>query len=181
MFKKIQDEINVTFQCSRYSEDTQLETLYFLITLRSMRSKYHLSAASIENYMGVKMNEDGTKELPSMNAISICLFLYYFADKEEFNELRELVVSKACERISQVPTELRRKTSEMVILLLDLMACPYLSVESKPKVGESFGLTKKETKNLLGYFQNGRYMFTNWKKLNVTKELNAKISQEVYA
>ena len=58
---------------------------------------------------------------------------------------------------------------------------PYLSVESKPKVGESFGLTKKETKNLLGYFQNGRYMFTNWKKLNVTKELNAKISQEVYA
>ena len=121
------------------------------------------------------------KELPSMNAISICLFLYYFADKEEFNELRELVVSKACERISQVPTELRRKTSEMVILLLDLMACPYLSVESKPKVGESFGLTKKETKNLLGYFQNGRYMFTNWKKLNVTKELNAKISQEVYA
>lgn len=181
VFKKIQDEINVTFQCSRYSEDTQLETLYFLITLRSMRSKYHLSAASIENYMGVKTEEDGTKALPSMNAISISLFLYYFADKDEFNELRELVVSKACERISHVPTELRRKTSEMVILLLDLMACPYLSVESKTQVGESFGLTKKEINNLLGYFKNGRYMFTNWKKLNVTKELNAKISQEVYA
>ena len=181
VFKKIRDEINVTFQCSRYSEDTQLETLYFLITMRSMRCKYHLSAASIENYMGVKTKKDGTKELPSMNAISICLFLYYFADKEEFNELRELVVTKACERISHVPTELRRKTSEMVILLLDLMACPYLSAGSKTQVGEAFGLTKKEIKNLLGYFKNGRYMFTNWKKLNVTKELNAKISQEVYA
>ena len=181
VFKKIQDEINVTFQCSRYSEDTQLETLYFLITLRSMRSKYQLSAASIENYMGVKTEEDGTKELPSMNAISISLFLYYFADKEEFRELRELVVAKACERIRQVPKGLRRKTSEMVILLLDLMACPYLSAGSKTQVGEAFGLTKKEIKNLLGYFKNGRYMFTNWKKLNVTKELNAKISQEVYA
>ena len=158
-----------------------METLYFLITLRSMRRKYHLSAASIENNMGVKTKEDGTKELPSMNAVSISLFLYYFADKEEFNELRELVVAKACERISHVPKELRRKTSEMVILLLDLMAFPYLSAESKIQVGESFGLTKKEIKNLLGYFKNGRYMFTNWKKLNVTKELNAKISQEVYA
>ena len=68
-----------------------------------------------------------------MNAISICLFLYYFADKEEFNELRELVVSKACERISQVPTELRRKTSEMVILLLDLMACPTCRWRASPK------------------------------------------------
>ena len=181
VFKKIQDEINVVFQCCRYSEDTQLETLYFLITLRSMRSKYHLSVASMESYIGVKTNEEGSKELPDMNAISITFFLYYFADKKEFDELRILIVNKACERIKSVPMELHRKTSELVILLLDLMACPYLNTESKPRIGEAFGLTKKEIKNLLRYFKNGRYMFTNWKKLNVTKELNAKISQEVYA
>ena len=137
--------------------------------------------ASIENYIGVKTNENGSKELPDMNAISITLFLYYFADKREFDELRTLIVNKACERIKNIPIELHKKTSEFVILLLDLMACPYLSTESKTKVGEAFGLTKKEIKNLLRYFKNGRYMFTNWKKLNVTKELNAKISQEVYA
>jgi len=181
VFKKIQDEINVVFQCQHYSEDTQLETLYFLITLRSMRQKYHLSAATIENYIGVKTNEDGSKVLPDMNAISITLFLYYFADKREFDELRMLIVNKACERIKNVPMELHKKTSELVILLLDLMACPYLTAECKTQVGETFGLTKKEIKNLLRYFKNGRYMFTNWKKLNVTKELNAKISQEVYA
>lgn len=181
VFKKIQDEINLAFQCCRYSENTQLETLYFLITLRSMRRKYHLSVASIENYIGINTKEDGCKELPDMNAISITLFLYYFADKREFDELRSLIVDKACERISKVPKELHKKTTELVILLLDLMACPYLSAESKNKVGEAFGLTKKEIKNLLRYFKNGRYMFTNWKKLNVTKELNAKISQEVYA
>lgn len=181
VFKKIQDEINVAFQCCRYSEDTQLETLYFLITLRSMRSKYHLSVVAIENYIGVKTDKDGNKKLPDMNAISITLFLYYFADKKEFDELRTLIVNKVCERIKNVPMELHKKTSELVILLLDLMACPYLTEESKTQVGEAFGLTKEEIKNLLRYFKNGRYMFTNWKKLNVTKELNAKISQEVYA
>ena len=116
-----------------------------------------------------------------MNAISITQSLYYFADKKEFDELRTLIVNKACERIKSVPMELHKKTSEFVILLLDLMACTYLSAENKTKVGEAFGLTKKEIKNLLRYFKKGRYMFTNWKKLNVTKELNAKISQEVYA
>ena len=128
-----------------------------------------------------KTNEDGNKELPDMNAISITLFLYYFADKKEFDELRALIINKAYERIKNVPMELHKKTSELVILLLDLMTCPYLTSESKNKVGEAFGLTRKEIKNLLRYFKNGRYMFTNWKKLNVTKELNAKISQEVYA
>lgn len=181
VFKKIQDEINVVFQCLHYSEDTQLETLYFLITLRSMRQKYHLSPASIENYIGVKVNDEGKKELPDMNALSITLFLYYFADRKEFDELRTLVVDKACERISNIPSEFRKKTSEMVILLLDLMACPYLTNEVKKRVGNSFGLTKTEIRRLLEYFKDGRYMFTNWRKLNVTKELNAKISQEVYA
>mgnify|MGYP001477287751 FL=1 len=61
------------------------------------------------------------------------------------------------------------------------MACPYLDDKEKKKVGNSFELKAEETKKLLSYFKNGRYMFTNWNKLNVTKELNAKISQEVYA
>lgn len=181
VFKKIQDEINVVFQCSHYNENTQLETLYFLITLRSMRSKYRLSASAIENYLGIKKNEGEDKVLPNMNVLSITLLLYYFANGNEFSELRALVLKKACERIKNVPEELRKKTSEIVILLLDLMACPYISIEDKRKVGKSFGLQEKEIKNLLRYFRNGRFMFTNWKKLNVTKELNAKISQEVYA
>ena len=181
VLKKIQDEINVVFQCQHYNEDTQLETLYFLITLRSMRHKYHLSAASIEDYLGIKENKEGKKELPNMNALSITLFLYYFGDRKEFDELRTLVVEKACSRISNVPLDLRKKTTEIVILLLDLMACPYLSAASKAKVGKAFDLSNKEIRKILGYFKNGRFMFTNWKKLNVTKELNAKISQEVYA
>ena len=92
-----------------------------------------------------------------------------------------MVVEKACERIKSTPEDLHKKTSEIVILLLDLMACPYLNDDEKKKVGNSFGLKADETNKLLSYFKNGRFMFTNWNKLHVTKELNAKISQEVYA
>lgn len=181
VFKKIQDEINVVFQCSHYNENVQLETLYFLITLRSMRNKYLLSPDVIEKYLGVSVNDKGIKQMPHMNALSITLLLYYFSNKAKYSELKKLVVAKACERIASTPKDLRKKTSEIVILLLDLMACPYLNDDEKKKVGNSFELDPKETNKLLSYFKNGRYMFTNWNKLHVTKELNAKISQEVYA
>lgn len=181
VFKKIQDEINVVFQCSHYKEDVQLETLYFLITLRSMRNKYLLSPDAIEKHLGVTMNDNGIKQLPNMNALSITLLLYYFSNKAKYSELKRMVIEKARERIASTATELCNKTSEIVILLLDLMACPYLEDKEKRKIGNAFGLKGNETNNLLSYFKNGRYMFTNWNKLNVTKELNAKISQEVYA
>ena len=181
VFKKIQDEINVVFQCSHYNENAQLETLYFLITLRSMKNKYLLSSAIIESYLGVTVYDKRNKQLPHMNALSITLLLYYFSNKAKYSELKELVVAKACERIACTPKDLRKKTSEIVILLLDLMACPYLDDKEKKKVGNSFELKAEETKKLQTYFNNRRYMFTNSNKLNVTKELNAKISQEVYA
>lgn len=146
-----------------------------------MRNKYLLSPDVIEKYLGVSVNDKGIKQMPHMNALSITLLLYYFSNKAKYRELKELVVAKACERIASTPKDLRKKTSEIVILLLDLMACPYLDDKEKKKVGNSFELKAEETKKLLSYFKNGRYMFTNWNKLNVTKELNAKISQEVYA
>lgn len=181
VFKKIQDEINVVFQSSHYNENVQLETLYFLITLRSMRNKYFLPPISIENYLGVAIDGEGKKQLPCMNALSITLLLYYFRKKENYSELRKLVIAKACERMQSVPKTLRKKTTELVLLLLDLMACPFLEKEEKEAVGQSFGLKKEEVRCIVLYVKNGRYMFTNWSKLNISKELNAKISQEVYS
>lgn len=181
VFKKIQDEISVVFQCSHYLPETQLETLYFLITLRSMRSKYHLPAAAIEDYLNVKIDGAGKKVFPPMNALTITLFLYYFGNSKKYQELQKYIIDKACTLISSTRVAYRKRTAEVVMLLLDLLSCPYISKEAKLQVGKSFGLSFKATKNIIKYFKPGRYMFTNWKRLNITKELNAKISQEVYA
>lgn len=181
VFKKIQDEIHTILRCSRFNEDTQLETLYLLITLRSLNTKYHLGAEIIKNYMCVTKNSEGAEQLPEMNALSITLFLYYFGNRTQFEELKVLVVKKACEHIKKRPKEQRNRDAERLILLLDLMACPFLSKKQKDDVGKAWELTPKAIRNLEQYFRNGQCMFTNWKKLNITKELNAKISQEVYA
>ena len=43
------------------------------------------------------------------------------------------------------------------------------------------GISELELKSMLGFFRKQKYMFTKWTKVDITKELSAKISQEVYA
>ena len=42
-------------------------------------------------------------------------------------------------------------------------------------------ISEPDLKSMLGYFRKQKYMFTKWTKVDITKELSAKISQEVYA
>jgi len=43
------------------------------------------------------------------------------------------------------------------------------------------GLSRTEAAAIADYMKSQKYMFTKWTGVNVTKELNAKISQEVYS
>lgn len=184
VFQKIQNEVDTVMQAAPYSEDTQLETLHLLVALRSLHSKYHLPASTIRKYLGIqKTADDGkTPVMPRMNAITITLLLYYFGGRSEFGTLRQGVVETAVRNILEVPKQQRCMSAECTILLLDLMACSYLTPVQKHQIGKAYGLGKGNVQLLIDYFKRpGRYMFTTWQNLNVTKELNAKMSQEVYA
>lgn len=82
---------------------------------------------------------------------------------------------------NSVPEKLRRKRSELSILTLDLITCPYLTYQNKKEIAGLIGISELELKSMLGFFRKQKYMFTKWTKVDITKELSAKISQEVYA
>ena len=42
-------------------------------------------------------------------------------------------------------------------------------------------VSKDDFKSILRYFRSHRSMFMRWEGVDITKELNAKVSQEVYA
>ena len=46
---------------------------------------------------------------------------------------------------------------------------------------EKMGLNTSEAIEVCKYLKRQKYMFTKWTGVNITKELNAKISQEVYS
>jgi len=185
VFKKIRDEICLVMQRNPLNPDTQLETLYLLPVLRQMRAKYRLTTFEIEKYLLVKREADGALSgLPKLNAIAIIILLYYMGSSSEYDELREALKVEIAKMFDEMPYMRKHRSAEMAILALDLVACPYLGLNQrsyKQKILQSMGLSRTEAAAIADYMKSQKYMFTKWTGVNVTKELNAKISQEVYS
>ena len=165
--------------------DTQLETLFLLPVFRQMRAKYRLTSVELERYLGIKRKEDGRLEdFPKLNAIANIILLYYMGASSEYDDLREALKVEIRKSYEGMPSMRRHRSAEMAILALDLAACPYLGKNHKSYkccILQSMGLSKTDAVAVVEYMKTQKYMFTKWTGVNVTKELNAKISQEVYS
>ena len=185
VFKKIRDEICLVMQRSPMNPDTQLETLYLLPVFRQMRAKYRLTSIELEKYLGVVRKDDGTLDkFPKLNAIAIIILLYYLGSSNEYRVLRESLKVEIKKIFDDMPAMRKHRSAEMAILALDLAACPYLGekqVSYKRGILQSMGISKADADAVAEYLKIQKYMFTKWTRVNVTKELNAKISQEVYS
>lgn len=185
VFKKIRDEICLVMQRSPINHDTQLETLYLLPVFRQMRAKYRLTSIELEKYLGVVRKDDGTLDkFPKLNAIAIIILLYYMGSSNEYRVLRESFKLEIKKIFDDMPAMRKHRSAEMAILALDLAACPYLGekqVSYKRGILQSMGISKADADAVAEYIKIQKYMFTKWTGVNVTKELNAKISQEVYS
>ena len=182
VFKKIRDEISVVLQTAPMDEHVQLETLYFLLILRSMNGKYHLSRPEMEKYLKIGYNEDGTvKTLPKLNMLAVTILIYYFGNAKQFVDLKDIIVNHTLKRINEIPANRRRISAEYIIFALDMAACPYIKPIMRVKYLQSVGASRTEGAQVLKYMKQQKYMFTKWTGVDITKELNAKISQEVYS
>ncbi len=182
VFKKIRDEINLVLQTAPMDDNVQLETLYFLIILRSMNSKYRLSLPEIERYLKIRYNNDGTiKIFPKLNMLAVTILVYYFGNAKQFRDLKCLIVDHALKKIKEIPANRRYISAEYIIFALDMAACPYIYPSKRIKFLQAVGVSNAEGQQIINYMKEQKYMFTKWTSIDITKELNAKISQEVYS
>lgn len=179
IFSKIHNEVSLVFQRTRHDENAQIETLYLLLIIKRMRSKYRLSEFEIKRYMGNANDESFT--FPKLNAIAIEILLYYFGNEQRFCELKNELMNSVIKKYKDVSEKTRKISTELVILTLDLMTCPYIKKEVKNKIGELMGIKKDDFHAMMRYLKKHKTMFMRWEGIDITKELNAKVSQEVYA
>ena len=101
--------------------------------------------------------------------------------KKEFVQLQQQIVDQVINRYQSMSPERIKISAEQVILALDLAACPFIQRSKQVKILQKIGLSRPEGEKVVAYLQKHMYMYTKWTGINVTKELNAKISQEVYS
>ena len=179
VFKKIRDEVSLVLKSAPINEKVQLETLYFLILLKQLNPKYHINAQELESHLVVKTVNGNV--IPQLNAIAVITLLYYMGLKKEFVQLQEQIVDQVIHRYQSMSSARVKISAEQVILALDLAACPFIQRSKRIKILQRIGLSRPEGEKIVAYLKKHKYIYTKWTGINVTKELNAKISQEVYS
>lgn len=182
VFKKIQDEINLVMQTTPFNPNTQLEAFYLLLAIKEMGVDYGVSDSIINKYLNVVCKGSKPKECSFWNVLLISVLLHYYSDNEEYKDnlkfLKDVIIAK----IKGVEKQQRSLSTELTLLKMDILACPYLDDTYKKSVLKLFNVTEDKVQNeIIEYAKKQKSWFVKWKGFNMNYEVNAKVSQEVYS
>ena len=108
--------------------------------------------------------------------------MYYYANHKCYNEPKIALKDEILKKYRLVAEQERKRNSELTILTADMMTCPFVDDAYKQSLLTLMGITKTEDQRMiLRFAKKQKYIFTRWTMFNLNKELQAKISQEVYS
>lgn len=174
IFKKIQDEITLVLYTTDAHRNTLHESLYLLVLAKELGYSYLLNPEVIKKF--IKKSE------LQYNLFACIILMYYYANHRCYKELKDELKEKIENKYKTVATVERKRDAELTILTADMMTCPYVDDVYKRKLLAAMGITEDEDQRMiLRFAKKQKYIFTRWTMFNLNKELQAKISQEVYS
>ncbi len=179
VFKVIFDNISLILVKNANSEHTPVETLYLLIALAELGKNYWLSTEMLCSYFKLEFEKaTGSVRIEAPpNYISTVVLLFYMKNRKEYDKLRiamELTIKK---KFEQKKSTLRKDT-ELTLLLLDILACPYVTQALKDDLLKIHEVVGNHLRAAI--ISKQKYWFTKWTGFDFGKELDAKQSREVY-
>lgn len=164
IYSKIYKEcefILTNFHRKQVKNETSIETINLIISLKKLGNEYLFSPKKIIEYFN--LNED---DLHKLNYFHFTTLLYYFNDNPTYNDLKELIVK---EIISRFDKELVFLESELTMLFFDAVNCPYISLDDKIKLVKKTKYVKIGASNLvfteeITKIQGHNKWFMNWEK-----------------
>ncbi|MDD5407137.1 MAG: RNA-directed DNA polymerase, partial [Sulfurovaceae bacterium] len=178
IFKSIFDNICFIINKNKHNENTQVETLYLLLALSELGKDYWLELSVLLDYFGISEDSNGElSTLKSFNYFSLMTFVFYMKGKSRYSKLRSFIECRILEKF-EINEKLLRKDTELTLLLMDSLSCPYICNELKYKLLNIYSVTDEGLQNEV--INKRDQWFTSWKNFDFRKELDAKRSKEVY-
>lgn len=183
VLKKIQDEIILVLEKNKLIKGTQVETLYLLIVLEKVGDEYKLSQDSLIKYFNISQDTNGKLVFNNhLNTLSILVLLYYIKNDIRYQCIKDSLQDFIKRKYEEIHIEKRRSYSELILLIMDILTCPYLTDDYKKELLALCNITDVDNQTQVIKFHKGhKHWFIRWTDFNLGKELNAKISQEVYS
>lgn len=174
IFKKIQDEIALVLATTDSHRNTLHESLYLLILAKELGYAYLLSPEVIRSFI--------EKSELQYKFFACLILLYYYANHKCYDLQKALLTDEILKKYRLVAESERKRNSELTILTADMMTCPFVDDAYKQRLLTLMGITEtKDQQMIMRFAKKQKYIFTRWTMFNLNKELQAKISQEVYS
>lgn len=157
----------------------EIESMYLLISLSQIGKEYWLTEHLIAKHFMISFDKSSNeyRRADSLSYFSITTLLSYMKDKKRYDKLRKFVEQQAISKLRYVQAHCPNE-AEALMLMLDLIVCPYVSDTTKQSAGEIFGL---DIQDLSEICKITNHWFTAWgNNFDLGKELDAKRSREVY-
>ncbi len=180
LFKYVHDDVMQQLEKNTMSEHREVESLYLLISLSQIGREYWLPVSVLlRHFLILEEEKTGNYIRPTgfMNHFSVTILLSYIKDKVRYAKLKAFVEAEILAKLRYMKAHCPND-AETLIMLLDLIVCPYISKVTKDAIGAIFGL---DAASLAGVQATNDHWFTAWgDKFDLGKELDAKRSREVY-
>lgn len=174
IFKKIQDEIALVLTTTDSHRNTLHESLYLLILAKELGYAYLLAPEVIKSFI--------EKSELQYNLFACLILLYYYANHKCYDSQKALLKEEILKKYRLVTESERKRNSELTILTADMMTCPFVNDAYKQNLLTLMGITEmRDQQMIMSFAKKQKYIFTRWTMFNLNKELQAKISQEVYS
>lgn len=174
ILKKVQDELCLILKTAGKYSNAMHESIYLLVLAKSLGTRYLFTEDILKQYI----NNSGIK----YNMFVCQVLLYYYGNHNIYKGLKEELEKKILDIYDTVPEKERNRNAELTIMTSDFMTCPYLNEEGKMKFLEKMNIKELEIqKSIIKFAEKNKYIFTKWTDFDLNKEIQAKISQEVYS
>ncbi|WP_285355349.1 antiviral reverse transcriptase Drt3b [Pseudomonas sp. lyk4-R2A-10] len=154
----------------------KIEIMYLLVLMRQLGRNYRIDEKVLGYSFGFELKDGQFQAKSNLNYFSVVTIFFYIENKARYSRLRTALEKHVLERFHQKQDSLVGD-SEMVHLALDLIACPFVSDDTKKIILQLYGVPKNNLQRIQRYSKN---WFTKWGDFDFSRELDAKVSQEVY-
>ncbi|KQP14516.1 antiviral reverse transcriptase Drt3b [Pseudorhodoferax sp. Leaf265] len=180
LFKYVHDNVVQQLDKNTMSAYREVESLYLLLSLSQIGREYWLPPPILLRHFLIK-EEKGTgnycRPAGFMSHFSITILLTYIKDKVRYTKLKDFLEAHIVAKLEHTKA-LCHEDTEALIMLLDLIICPYISTATKERIGQTFGL---DPASFMSVQASNDHWFTAWgDKFDLGRELDAKRSREVY-
>jgi hypothetical protein len=118
----------------------------------------------------VSQEIDADDVIKGLNYFSITVVLFYIKKEKRYNKLRESIENVIIKKLESKKAAYVK--SELTMLLLDTISCPYVSKETKTKLLDLYDVDKNLHNDILDLKHKQQVCFTTWNDFNFKKTKN---------